>query len=129
MVEEFRGTGWLVSKEPRPDDSIVSAEQAFLDAIAITQLPKTHLYALYSAIVDRVFALEAARLTGTYMLKDAVEQREERRRRLAEYRGIEGRITQLRAELTKEGQFNRQVESNTQIKGLENSLKGLSADL
>ena len=49
----------------------VSVQREFLDSLALSQLPKIHLFALYSELVDRVIALEAARLTGAYTLKNA----------------------------------------------------------
>lgn len=132
IVEEFRHADWLELEDPSEltdGDAGVSVQRAFLDSLALPQLPTNHQFALYSALVDRVIALEAARLTGAYTLKSDAERRAERRQRLSECRAIEGQITDLRAILKKEGQFNRQVELNTKIKRLESELSRLASGL
>ena len=123
VAEDIRLTEWLDLEEPE------SLHRQFIESLALSALPQTHFYALYSALFDRVVALEAARLTGVFRLDGSVEQVQERLGRISDCRGIEQEIAELRAALKKETHFNRQVELNTKIKTLEQRLKSTAAQL
>ncbi len=117
VAEDIRLSGWM-------DASSLSAEQSkFIASLALPDLPHTHFFDLYSALVDRVAALDASRLTGSYTLHNSAEQQAERLKRLAECRSIEQQIAEQRALLKNETHFNRQVELNTRIKQLEQRLR------
>ncbi|MFG0305766.1 MAG: DUF4391 domain-containing protein [Phycisphaerales bacterium JB040] len=117
VAEDIRLTPWMDADEPDP------IHGQFIESLALPGLPQTDFFALYTGLVDRVAALEAARLTGEYRLGNSPQQAKERRDRLADCRGIEQEIADLRAALKKETHFNRQVELNTRIKSLEATLK------
>lgn len=123
VAEEFRTSGWIDLENP---DAI---EAAFLDSLAVSGLSHTHFFALYSGWVDRVVALECARLSGSFRLESAVERREVRKERLAVCRHLETQIAEHRAAIKKETQFNRRVELNTKIKQLEAKLRQEAANL
>lgn len=123
VADAFLATGWIALADPSP------SQQAFLASLRFADLPQTHFYALYSAMVDRLVALACADLSGVYRLETARERRDERRARLTECRALEARIQLLKTKIRKETQFNRQVELNTQIKQLERQLNALAAEL
>lgn len=123
VAEEFRTSGWIDLENP---DAI---EVAFLDSLAVPGLPHTHFLALYSGWVDRVIALDCARLSGVFRLESGAGGREERIARLAACRQLEDRISEYRAAIKKEVQFNRRVELNTKIKQLEAKLRQEAANL
>ncbi len=117
VAEDVRLSGWM-------DASSLSAEQSgFIKSLPLPGLPHTHFFDLYSALVDRVAALDASRLTGSFSLYSSVDQQAERLKRLAECRTIEQQIAEQRALLKNETHFNRQVELNTSIKQLEQRLR------
>ncbi len=123
VAEEFFTTDWIDLAAPSP------VQAAFLDSLALPGLPHTHFFAFYSALVDRVIALECARLTGEYRLESAAEHRENRRQRLAACHELEVRIAEQKAAIKAETQFSHQVELNTKIKQLEKQLQQQSACL
>lgn len=117
VAEDIRLTQWIDSDDPDP------IHRQFIESLALPTLPQTDFLALYSGMVDRVAALEAARLTGEYRLGMSPQQAKQRIDRLADCRGIEQEIAELRAALKKETHFNRQVELNTRIKALKSQLQ------
>jgi hypothetical protein len=116
VAEEFLMTDWIDLSAP------TTIQQAFIDSLAISGLPHTHFFAFYSALVDRVVALDCARLCGVFRLESAAEQREARRQRLAACHEMESQIAAHKMAIEKESQFNRQVELNVEIKRLETEL-------
>ncbi len=125
VAEEFVTTGWIDLGPGSP----TPVQQAFLDSLAITKLPHTHFYALYSAFVDRLIALDCARLTGEYRIEAAAERREARRQRLAECHELEVRIAETRATAKLEKQINRLAELNVEIKRLQGQLAEMATEL
>jgi hypothetical protein len=123
VAEEFLCTDWIDLSSPTP------VKQAFLDSVAMPGLPQTHCFALYSALVDRVIALDCARLTGGYRVEAAADRHEQRRQRLARCHEMEVEIADLKAAIKAEAAFNRQVELNTKIKTLEQRLRQEAACL
>ena len=117
VAEEIRLTPWIDGGDPNP------IHRQFIESLALQTLPQTDFFALYSGLVDRVAGLEAARLSGEFRLGTSPQQAKQRLDRLADCRGIEQEIAELRAALKKETHFNRQVELNTRIKSLEAELR------
>jgi hypothetical protein len=120
VAEEFRTTDWIDLTGPTP------AQHAFLESLAVSGLPHTHFYAFYSALLERLIALDCARLNGKYRLENKVGHAA-RRERLAACRELELKIADLRVAIRNETQFNRQVELNTKIKSLEQQLQRQAA--
>jgi hypothetical protein len=123
VVEEFLTTEWIDLTGP------ISVQQSFLDSLTITSLPQTHFYALYSAFVDRVIALDCARLSGEYRIVNTIKRLEVRRKRLAQCHELEVQICEQKAAIKAESAFNRQVELNTKVKTLEKQLQAVSSRL
>lgn len=117
VAEDFMITEWIDLSNP------TSVQRDFMASLAVADLPHTHFSAFYGAIVDRLVALDCARLTGEYLLESAAGKRRARRDRLAACHDLEGRIEEFRAAIKKETQFNRQVELNTKMKNLEKELE------
>ena len=116
-------TDWIDLSAPLP------VQQAFLDSLAFAALPATHLFAFYSALVDRVIALDCARLTGQFRLESVAAKRQARRERLAACHDLEGRIAEHKTAIKKETQFNRQVDLNAEIARLNARLQDLSRNM
>lgn len=137
VAEEFITTDWI----PLAPESTLPIQRAFLDSLALAGLPPvalTHYFAFYSALVDRVIALQCARLTGEYRFDapgdeaagaDSAQRREQRRQQLARCHELEARIVERRAAAAKESQVNRLVEVNLAIKQLESELAQAAARL
>ena len=112
VAEEFISTGWFDPTEP---DGV---HADFLKSLNISTWPHTHFFAFYKGVMARVVALECARHTGIFQVDEGLRT-EGRRELLARCREIENRMTEFRAKIKKEKQFNRQVELNMEIKELE----------
>ncbi|MCX6644988.1 MAG: DUF4391 domain-containing protein [bacterium] len=116
VAEEILVTEWI-------ENSIQSPSQtSFIESLKIADLPHTHFYAFYSAFVDRVIALDCARLTGVYRLEAAAGRQLTRRNRLAECHEIETQIAERITSIKAETQFNRKVDLNLQVKRLKDRL-------
>ena len=123
VAEDFIITDWINLPAPTP------VQKEFLASVSIAGLPHTHFFAFYSAIVDRLVALECARFTGEYRLESLADKREARHKRLAACNELEGRIAEYKIAIKKESQFNRQVELNTNVKQLKSQLAELTGSL
>jgi hypothetical protein len=123
VAEDFMITDWIDLSNPTP------VQKDFMASLVIAALPHTHFFAFYSALVDRLVALDCAGLTGAYRLESAAAKRRARRDRLAACHDLKGRIDEIRAAIKKETQFNRQVDLNTKMKELEKQLKKKAAGL
>jgi len=117
VAEDFVFTDWIDLVKP------TKTQKDFMASLATSALPHTHFLAFYSAIVDRLVALNCSRLTGEYRLEAEADNRREQRKRLATCHDLEGRIEELRNKIKKETQFNRQVELNVKMKELEKELE------
>jgi hypothetical protein len=123
VAENFIITGWIDLAAPRP------VQQAFLDSLAVSDLPHTHFFAFYSALMDRLVALDCARLTDKYRLESTSTKHQFRRDRLAICHELEIQIAEHKVSIKKETQFNRQVELNMKMKELEKQLQTITAEL
>lgn len=97
-------------------------ESSFLENIALSRLPARDLFALYCGWFDRLAALEAARITGSFTLPDTADRAAAVQDGLATYARRKRDLAILRARADKEKQLNRRVELNTEIKRLEAEL-------
>ena len=103
-------------------------DEAFFDALALRNLSQVDFYALYRSLVQAVLARACAELTGRFVLS-AGSSEADRRRRLDQYHEMEREISSIRAAIGKQDRFAEQVESNTQLKELENRLARTKAEL
>ena len=127
-------TGQIVIEDVRSaasfrPDAPTAVEAAFLGSLALAGLPRGDLFATYQGWFDRIAALEAARITGTFAVPGATEQGAALKDGLAEYTRIERELVGLRAWAKKEKQVGRRVELNVAIKRLEGELGTIRAKL
>ena len=123
VAEELLSTEWL-----NPDTTI-TLENDFLNSLKFTMLPQTNFYTLYCGYIERIIAHQCAKFTGQYTLGTPGTDWQTRRVQLAKCRRIEENISQLRRDLKAETQFNRQVELNMRIKGIEKTLAAAAGRL
>jgi len=123
VAEESVTTGWMTLA------TTADFQLAFVDSIALDNLPQSNYLALHTALIDRVLALRSSCRTGEYhVVSDRVGQAE-RRRLLARADDLEGQVNECRTAINRESQFNRKVELNTEIKRLEARLAEVTAEL
>jgi hypothetical protein len=123
VIEDVRRT------VPLRTDSPAENEAAFLVSLALSGLPTHDLYVLYQGWLDRVIALEAATITGTFALPCSAESAAAQREALATHTRLQRDIATLRTQAERERQMNRRVELNLAIKRLEGELARAMADL
>jgi len=102
-------------------------EWDFMQSLA--RQPQASLHALYQGWIECVQALHAARRTGIYQTVVTPEQAAARRQALIDCQRLEGEISRLRAEATKEKQLARQVELNLTLKRIQSELAAAQQQL
>ena len=123
VLEELHKTTPLVSGAPLPEES------DFLASLALSSLPACDLFALYQGWIDRVTALEAARVTGTFAPPGTPERATALNDGLEEYARLTREIAVLRAQAKREKQLNRRVELNLEINRLKAELTAVELRL
>jgi hypothetical protein len=102
-----------------PDDAYTQAvKDEFLQALALRRQPQATLHALYQGWMDKLLALQAARLSGAFQIADSPEQAAARRAVLRQCQELDIKINNLRLAVSKEKQMARQVAINLEIKAL-----------
>ena len=123
VIEDVRRTA------PFLPDAPTAEEAAFLASLALTSQPSRDLYTVYQGWLDRVAALEAAQITGTFAPPESTDRGRAMREGLDAHAQLQRELTVLRAQAKKEKQINRRVELNLKIKRLEAQLAELVAQL
>jgi hypothetical protein len=103
-------------------DKPAAEEASFLASLAVSRLPARDLFALYDGLLERLVALEAARITGTFAPPESTERASALRDGLDMHARLRRDLAILRARADKEKQLNRRVELNLEIKRLEAEL-------
>lgn len=104
-------------------------ERDFMQSLAIARQPHASLHALYEGWIECLQTLHAARRTRIYRAAATPEQAAARRQALADCQRLEGEISRLRAEATKEKQLARQVELNLTLKRIQSELAAAQQQL
>lgn len=113
-----------------PSDSSSSAvEIAFTQTLALARQPQATLNTLYQGWMDRLEALLAARLTGSFKDANSPEQAAARRQGLHDCQRLELEAVSLRAKAAKEKQLARQVELNLALKRVQAQLASVREQL
>ena len=99
-----------------------AAERAFLDSLALERQPARDLSAVYGGWLARIEALAAARLSGSYEIKDESGLIDRRRRALEEHSRLAREVAQLRAQAARAKQINQRVDLNQKIKAMETAI-------
>jgi hypothetical protein len=123
VIEEVRRTA------PFRADAPTGEEATFLASLAVSRLPTRDMFVLYQGWLDRVAALEAARITGVYVPPDSADRASALRDGLDAHARLQHDLAILRAQAEKEKQVNRRVEINLEIKRLESKLGRMKSKL
>ncbi|MBI5868936.1 MAG: DUF4391 domain-containing protein [candidate division Zixibacteria bacterium] len=115
VIEEVR-------QVPLNTHAPTTVEASFLARLAVSQLPARDLFALYDGLLQRLAALEAARIAGTFTPPESSERASTVRDGLDLHARLQRDIATLRATAAKEKQINRRVKLNMEIKRLEAEL-------
>ncbi|MEQ1792957.1 MAG: DUF4391 domain-containing protein [Nitrospira sp.] len=113
VLEDLRRTASFDPKKPAAEKAL------FISSLAISALPNRDLFALYQGWIDRVAALEAAQITGTFTQPDSDDRALVLREGLDERTRLQRELATLRVQAKKERQMNRLVQLNLEIKRLE----------
>ena len=116
VIEDVRHTVPFRPEAPTAEESL------FLASLGLSGLPSRDLFALYQGWLDRVAALEAARITGAFATPDSADRAASLRDSLDDHARLQRDIVILRAQAEKEKQLNRRVGLNLEIKRLEAEL-------
>lgn len=111
-----------VRQVPLNPDAPSAEETSFLASLEVSRLPARDLFALYEGLLERVAALEAARITGTFAPPESAKRGSALRNGLDGHARLQRDLAILRARAGKEKQLNRRVELNLEIKRLEAEL-------
>lgn len=106
-----------------------AALTGFRTAFALARQPQTDLYALYQGWMDTVAALDIARETGHFCPSLTRVQAADRHQALQQYRNLQSRLQQLRAQAQKERQLARQVALNQELRAGQLALQSLQERL
>jgi hypothetical protein len=98
------------------------AQLAFLQSLPLAQQPRLDLYALYGGWLARIEALNAARLTGTFLATDDSIAIDQRREALDAHARFAKEIETLRGKAKREKRLSRRVDLNMAIQRLEADL-------
>lgn len=123
VIEDLRSTGDLRRGAPKAEESL------FFASLALPALPRSNLFALYQAWIDRVDALEAAAVTGEFINPNSGQLTLTLRGDLDIHARLRREAALLRAQAAKEKQLNRRVELNLAIKRIEAELEAVTARL
>jgi len=107
---------------PLNPDTPSAEEASFLASLAVSRLPARDLFALYDGLLERLAALEAARITGAFVPPESPDRASAMRDGLDTHAQLQRDLAALRAKAEKEKQINRRVELNLEIKRLEAKL-------
>ena len=113
VIEDVRRTVPFRPDAPAPE------ETAFLASIALSSLPSRDLFALYQGWIDRVAALEAARITGAFAAPESADRASALRDGLDAHARLQRDLAALRAQAAKEKQINRRVQLNVEIRRIK----------
>lgn len=117
VIEELRRT------MPLNPDAPQTEEAAFLASLALSSQPGRDLFTLYQGWIDRVAALEAARIIGLFVPPDSIERSADIRKSLETHARLQNELNALRAQASKEKQLARRVEINLELQRLQRELE------
>ncbi len=124
VAEGFQSTGFLDISNPTREQA------AFLESLDISKWPHTHFLAFYRAAMDRVIALGCAAYSGRYSLKtESGRSSDDRAASLARIEKLEQERAEIQNKLKKEKNLGTQVQMNTRIRQIKDSIETLRAEL
>lgn len=109
VAEDFADSAWIDLA------NTTKIEEQFLESLSFRTLPAENFFVYYTGLFDRVLALNAARISGRFV----VAGMDMKRQYLEQYNELNRKIAELRASIRNKSAFNRQVKLNSRIKELE----------
>ena len=91
----------------------------FIRGLFLARQPQNTLYALYQGWMDAILALEAAQVTGQYIVLTSPERAARRREALQTCIRLQDQMTKLRSTAKKEKQLRRLTALNIELKRLQ----------
>jgi len=91
----------------------------FIHGLLLASQPQSTLYALYQGWMDTILALEAAQVTGRYVILTSPERTARRREALQTCIRLQDRMTKLRSAARREKQLPRLAALNIELKRLQ----------
>jgi hypothetical protein len=123
VIEDVRRTSGFRPEAP------TAQEAAFLASLPLSALPAKDLFSLYQGWIDRIAALEASQITGTFAAPNTADQALTLREELDTHARLQREVATLRAQAAKEKQISRRVEMNLELKRLEVELARIAQHL
>lgn len=105
-----------------PSDAV---QGAFLQSLNLAQQSRANLHTLYSGWLARIEALNAAQVSGAFVVTDDSATISRRRAALEEHSRLTKEIEALRGKTKREKRFSRQVDLNVTIQNLERQIASL----
>lgn len=105
------------------------AQSGFMAALSLQQQNRTNLHALAQSWMDTLSAWQAVAIMGQFVPSSSPEVVAQRREALRHCQALDVKISQLRAQASKEKQMARQVAANLRIKILLEQRQQVMAQL
>jgi hypothetical protein len=99
-------------------ESASAAHKGFMAALPLQLQTRTHLHSLVQSWIDTLSAWQAVAITGQFLPSPTPEVAAQRREALQLCQALDVKISQLRAQASKEKQMARQVAANVEINRL-----------
>mgnify|MGYP003926449785 FL=1 len=122
VVEDGWMTPWFKPSAPS------QSERQFMTDIAIKNLSFLNFYAFYSDVKSRVIALNSAQRSGAYAVTTKTDT-DARLKSLKRIDELENEMSELRASLKKETQFNTKLKLNVAVKECQDAITQLEQKL
>ncbi len=94
-------------------------EQAFMESLALIKQPSRDLSTVYEGWLVRIEALNAAQVSGRFILTADADRIDRRRAALEEHARLLREIVQLQAQAGRAKQISQRVDLNQKIKAVE----------
>ncbi|WP_332304326.1 DUF4391 domain-containing protein [Rhizobium sp. GR12] len=98
-------------------------EKAFLDSLELSKQSHRDLFALYDGWMARVEAMNAANLSGSFVVSTDDRQITRRRAAIEEYERLNKENLLLRSHAAKAKQISQRVDLNQKIKSIERAME------
>ncbi|MGO8041371.1 DUF4391 domain-containing protein [Rhizobium johnstonii] len=98
-------------------------EKAFLDSLELSKQSHRDLFALYDGWVARVEAMNAANLSGSFLVSTEESQIMRRRAAIEDYERLNKENALLRSQAAKAKQISQRVDLNQKIKSIERAME------
>jgi hypothetical protein len=95
-------------------DNETTEQKAFVNSLGFSKLDKTDLKTFYDSYTQRIVALQAAQISGSFIPRTLVRTKDDMEN-LEKIETLQKEITILQNQAKKETQLNQRIEMNTQL--------------